>query len=83
MCTISARDFRQNMKTMLDRASAGEDVVVSRGDEYFMVIKVNMMPEVTPDLEARLAQAREQLARGEVGSTLSTAADIDAYLERL
>lgn len=83
MCTITARDFRQNMKTMLDRASAGEDVVVSRGDEYFMVVKVNMVPEVTPELETRLAQAREQIACGEIGATLSSAEDIEAYLQNL
>lgn len=81
---ITARDFRQNMKQYLDSASRGENVILSRGDEHYMVVKVNVnvVPEITPELQARLDAAHAELERGEF-SAMSTHAEIDAYLEAL
>lgn len=65
MEAISVRDFRQNMKAVLDTASRGEDVILSRGDEYFMVVKVdmNMRPTMPIDWKERVAAVRENLKK--------------------
>jgi hypothetical protein len=64
MCTISARDFRQNMKALLDRASSGEEVVINRGNEYFLVSKVKVAPVITPELTAKIGKARQEHREG-------------------
>ena len=82
MCTISARDFRQNMKALLDRASSGEEVVINRGNEYFLVSKVKVAPVITPELANRLQAARELVAQGEY-TELNSHEDIDNWLREL
>ena len=82
MCTISARDFRQNMKALLDRASSGEEVVINRGNEYFLVSKVKVAPVITPELANRLQTARELVAQGEY-TELHSHEDIDNWLREL
>ncbi len=82
MSTISARDFRQNMKALLDRASNGENVVITRGNEYFLVSKVEMAPVITPELANRLQAARELVAQGDY-KELRSHEEIDSWLEGL
>lgn len=81
---VTARDFRQNMKQYLDSASRGEDVIFSRGDEHYMIVKVNVkiVPDITPELQARLDAAHAEFERGEY-TTMNTHEEIDAYLEAL
>lgn len=79
---VTARDFRQNIKAMLDKVSSGEEVVINRNNEYFLVVQVNMKPDITPELEAKLEAARESYRRGEC-THMATHQDIDAYLESL
>lgn len=71
------------MKSILDRASTGEEVIVTRGEEYFMVVKVNVKPDITPDLKERLEAARAKYRAGDDVKVLSTHEDIDEYLESL
>lgn len=82
MCTVTARDFRQNMKAMFDRIDEGEDIVISRGDSHYMIVPVRMKPDVTPELLARIESAREEYLRGEYTS-MQGHEEIDAYLEAL
>lgn len=82
MCTVTARDFRQNMKSLLDRVDIGEDVIISRGDCHYMVVPVRMKPDLTPELMARIEEARQEFQRGEY-TRMSTHDEIDAYLEAL
>ncbi len=65
MNTISARDFRQNMKSVLDRACNGEDIVIARGNDYFLVSKVEMKPVISPELAAKIDKARQECLDGE------------------
>ncbi len=64
MSTISARDFRQNMKSVLDRACNGENIVIARGNDYFLVSKVEMKPVISPELAAKIEKAREEHHNG-------------------
>ncbi|MBQ0047829.1 MAG: type II toxin-antitoxin system Phd/YefM family antitoxin [Prevotellaceae bacterium] len=79
---VTARDFRQNIKTMLDKVSSGEEVVINRNNEYFLVVQVNMKPDITPELEAKLQVARDAYNRGEY-THMTSHEDIDAYLNSL
>lgn len=82
MNTISARDFRQNMKSVLDRACNGEDIVIARGNDYFLVSKVEMKPVISPELASRLQATRELVAQGDY-TELRSHEDIDNWLNEL
>lgn len=81
---VTARDFRQNMKMYLDSASRGEDVILCRGDEHFMVVKVGVKvtPDITPELKARLDAAHAEYTRGEY-TRFNTPEEAQAWLDSL
>lgn len=81
---VTARDFRQNMKQYLDSASIGNDVIITRGNEHFMVVKVevNITPEITPELRARLDAAHAEYERGEY-TRFKTPEEAQAWLDSL
>lgn len=82
MCTISARDFRQNMSKSLDMVSRGEELIITRGNDYFMVSKVQMAPVITPELQAELDAARQRIAEGDC-VVMKSQEDIDNWLNNL
>lgn len=82
MCTITTREFRQNMAGMLDRSAAGEQIIVNRRGQYFIVLPFDVEPKVTPQMEAKIEKAREQYHKGEYTS-LRSHEEIDKYLESL
>lgn len=81
---ITTRDFRQNMKQYLDSASRGEDIIISRGDEHYMIVKVNVnvVPEITPELRARIDAAHAEYERGEY-TRFNTHEEAQAWLDSL
>ena len=41
MITVSAREFRARQKSYLDRVAVGEDLLVTRKNEVFRVVRVS------------------------------------------
>ena len=82
MCTLTVRDFRQNLSRSLDRVDNGEDVIITRGNKYYIISEVTLAPVVTPELQARLDAARQEISRGEC-TVLNTPQDIDRYFDSL
>lgn len=66
MTTISMRDFRSNLAATFDKADAGEQVLVRRGNKLYTIVPVDIAT-VTPNA-ATLAAIKEAQAGQSAGA---------------
>lgn len=60
MKTLSVRDYRNNLASSFNKAANGETVFIRRRNQLYALISIG--PEeltVTPELQARIAEAEE------------------------
>ena len=80
--TLTVRDFRNNLATSLDKAMAGERVMVRRGKQLFTIVPVEEDDlTITPELEAKIEKARQEHRDGKTIS-LKNHEDIDKFFEK-
>lgn len=81
--TLNVRDFRNNLASSLDKAMAGEQVLVRRGSQLFTIVPINEDElAATPELEAKIEKARQEHRDG---TTLKfkSAAEAQQWLDNL
>ena len=85
MKIISAREFRASQRKFLTLVNNGEDLILkARGLGSFRIIPVSSKDKITntPELQARIAKAREEIKSG-YGITVHGKEELNAYLESL
>ncbi len=87
--SVTAREFREKQASFLDEVSQGREVVLSRRvkgvRERYMIIKVDdddTELTITPKLQAKIDEARNQYLNGETTSCRSLK-ELNSYLESL
>ncbi len=74
MEALSVREYRNNLAASFTKADNGEQVLIRRKNEIDLMI--------TPELQARIDKAREEIKSGKC-VTLKSSEDIDAYFDSL
>lgn len=83
MIQINSADFRASMASYLDQAYNGEQVMITRKNQIFLLMPVSAEELVlSPQFEARLAEARKDIAEGK-GLRFDDKDKLDAWLESL
>ena len=80
---LSEREYRNNLAASFTKEDNGEQVLIRRKNEIYALVKVgreHLM--ITPELQARIDTAREEIKYGK-GVTLKRSEDIDAYFDSL
>ena len=81
---ITSRQFRDNQKSYFDLVDSGSQVVIRRRSRqaYALTPIDNGDLYFTPEMEAKIERAMQQIERGEC-TTLRTKEEIRQYLDRL
>lgn len=80
---LSIRDFRSNMASSFNRVAQGENVLIRRNKEIYALVKVGREDlTVTPELQARIDEARRAYERGE-SISCSSHEELSALLNSL
>ena len=83
MNTLSIRDFRSNMAMVLDRADAGEKVIIRRRDKLYTLAPVTEDNfTITPELATKIEKARKEYREGK-SLIFNSAAEAQKWLEEL
>lgn len=83
MEALSVREYRNNLAASFTKADNGEQVLIRRKNEIYALVKVGREDlMITPELQARIDKAREEIKSGEC-VTLKSSEDIDAYFDSL
>ena len=83
MEALSVREYRNNLAASFTKADNGEQVLIRRKNEIYALVKVGREDlMITPELQARIDKAREEIKSGKCG-TLKRSEDIDAYFDSL
>ena len=83
MEALSVRENRNNLAASFTRADNGEQVLIRRKNDIYALVKVGREDLViTPELQARIDKAREEIKSGKC-VTLKSNEDIDAYFDSL
>ena len=83
MNTMTIRDFRSNIATSFDRVDAGERVLVRRRNKVYTIVPVDDDDlTITPELQAKIDKARQELREGRTVRVCSHE-ELDALLESL
>ena len=78
MEALSVREYRNNLAASFTKADNGE-----RKNEIYALVKVGREDlMITPELQARIDKAREEIKSGKC-VTLKSSEDIDAYFDSL
>ena len=78
MEALSVREYRNNLAASFTKADNGEQV-----NEIYALVKVGREDlMITPELQARIDKAREEIKSGKC-VTLKSSEDIDAYFDSL
>ncbi len=87
--SVTAREFREKQASFLDEVRQGRQVVFSRKvkgiRERYMIIKVDdedLELSITPKLQAKIDEARNQYSRGETTSCKNLE-ELNKYLDSL
>ena len=79
MEALSVREYRNNLAASFTKADNGEQVLIRRKNEIYALVKVGREDlMITPELQARIDKAREEIKSGKC-VTLKSSEDIDAY----
>lgn len=83
MEALSVREYRNNLAASFTKADNGEQVLIRRKNEIYALVKVGREDlMITPELQARIDKAREEIKSG-MCVTLKSSEDIDAYFDSL
>lgn len=83
MEALSVREYRNNLAASFTKADNGEQVLIRRKNEIYALVKVGREDlMITPELQARIDKAREEIKSGKC-VTLKSSEDIDAYFTQL
>jgi antitoxin (DNA-binding transcriptional repressor) of toxin-antitoxin stability system len=83
MEALSVREYRNNLAASFTKADNGEQVLIRRKNEIYALVKVGREDlMITPELQARIDKAREEIKSGKC-ATLKSSEDIDAYFDSL
>lgn len=83
MEALSVREYRNNLAASFTKADNGEQVLIRRKNEIYALVKVGREDlMITPELQARIDKAREEIKSGKC-VTLKSSGDIDAYFDSL
>ena len=83
MEALSVREYRNNLAASFTKADNGEQVLIRRKNEIYALVKVGREDlMITPELQARIDKAREEIKSGKC-VTLKSSEDIDAYFDSL
>lgn len=83
MEALSVREYRNNLAASFTKADNGEQVLIRRKNEIYALVKVGREDlMITPELQARIDKAREEIKSGNC-VTLKSSEDIDAYFDSL
>ena len=83
MEALSVREYRNNLAASFTKADNGEQVLIRRKNEIYALVKVGREDlMITPELQARIDKAREEIKSGKC-VTLESSEDIDAYFDSL
>ena len=78
MEALSVREYRNNLAASFTKADNGEQVLIRRKNEIYALVKVGREDlMITPELQARIDKAREEIKSGNC-VTLKSSEDIDA-----
>lgn len=81
--TLNIRDFRATLSTSLDKVDAGERVMVRRGRRTYLLVPVQDDElTITPALQAKINEARQEAAQGG-GILLENEEAINRYFDSL
>ena len=83
MEALSVREYRNNLAASFTKADNGEQVLIRRKNEIYALVKVGREDlMITPELQARIDKAREEIKSGKC-VPLKSSEDIDAYFDSL
>lgn len=83
MNTLSVREFRNNMAASLDKADAGEQVIIRRNDKLYAIAPINTEePNLSAELQAKIEQARNDYKEGRYVSC-TTREQLHTFLDAL
>ncbi len=81
---FTSREFRSQQAHVFDLADKGEKIIIRRNRKqaYILVPIADEDLTITPELQARIDKAREEIKAGNC-VTLSSKEELEAYLESL
>lgn len=81
---FTSREFRSQQARVFDLADQGEKIIIRRNKKqsYILVPVEDNDLTITPELQAKIDKAREEIKAGNC-ITLKSRADIDAYFDSL
>ncbi|MDR3140416.1 MAG: hypothetical protein LBU37_01605 [Tannerellaceae bacterium] len=83
MNALSIRDFRSKMAAFFDKSDAGEQVVIRRGGKLYAIVPISSEELIiTPELQAKIDQARQDYKDGKFVSC-STKEQLHTFLDAL
>ena len=83
MEALSVREYRNNLAASFTKADNGEQVLIRPKNEIYALVKVGREDlMITPELQARIDKAREEIKSGKC-VTLNSSEDLDAYFDSL
>lgn len=84
MITVSAKEFRSNQASIFDKADGGEKIIIRRGKKqaYTLVPVYDEDMDITPQLQAKIEQARQEYKEGKTIS-IRTHEELDAFFDSL
>ncbi len=83
MEALSVRDYRNNLAASFQRADNGERVLIRRRNKIYALVNVGTEDlMLTPELQARIDEARNAYRNGECVACHTTE-ELEAYLDSL
>lgn len=84
MRTLTITDFRNQMAASLDRADAGEKIMIRRRNRLYSIVPVEESGdnEITPALRRKINEARREHAQGNYVEC-KTLEDLKRYFDAL
>ena len=84
MITVSAREFRARQKSYLDQVAVGEELLVTRKNEVFRVIKVSKDDALMSKDEffRQLENAVTEIRQGK-SFTMNPGESLDNFIDRM
>lgn len=83
MEALTVREYRNSLAASFDRAEKGEEVLIRRKKDIYALVKLGREDlMITPELQARIDKAREEIKAGNC-TTLRSQEDIDSYFDSL
>ena len=83
MEALLVRKYRNKLAQYFTKADNGEQVLIHRKNEIYALVKVGREDlMITPELQAKIDKAREEIKSGKCVN-LKSSEDIDAYFDSL